>query len=315
MLKSPDSLTINNLKSDRLNIDGLNVDKLENIQEKIFNEIMGVLQDPFNSRIATERSRSIQAILTPPSQEFFQIYTTHSKTALVDALRITYSVCHQLVGPDFFKLLALGYLKNNQPVRANLEYYGETFSDFLKKSEICQKNKLYYLSDIARLEWIWKTCLQSVSIQKITPLMWQEAMDQPLDQICFELNQNSRLMISEYPIDDIFLDNIQNQSEHVKTRDLSLSDIPGICLLIWGTSEQVFLKRLNNLELILLSLLKNKLSISRIMCIMILIFKDFKNRVNHKVLSNLDNLDNLENNLFKTIAQWIKMGVIVNFKI
>lgn len=79
------------------------------------------------------------------------IVADNHRTALID----TYPVCEQLVGPDYFKLLAWNYLLLYPTNEPDLNLYGKDFAAFLEEWFTKQSPyiELLYLKDIAALEW------------------------------------------------------------------------------------------------------------------------------------------------------------------
>ena len=71
------------------------------------------------------------------------------------ALSDTYPVCEQLVGPDYFKVLAWNYLLKFPTGEADLNLYGKDFPVFLGEwfTDYSPYNELLYLKDISVLEW------------------------------------------------------------------------------------------------------------------------------------------------------------------
>ena len=79
------------------------------------------------------------------------IVAENHRTALSD----TYPVCEQLVGPDYFKVLAWNYLLKFPTAEADLNLYGKDFPVFLGEwfTDFSPYSELLYLKDISALEW------------------------------------------------------------------------------------------------------------------------------------------------------------------
>lgn len=80
-----------------------------------------------------------------------EVYRNNYRGNLHDALAGAYPVILQLVGEDFFQLLARKFIEQYPSRSANLHHYGTELSDFIATFEPAQE--LGYLSDVAALEW------------------------------------------------------------------------------------------------------------------------------------------------------------------
>ena len=80
-----------------------------------------------------------------------EVYRNNYRGNLHDALTGAYPVILQLVGPDFFRLLARKYIGQHPSVNGNLHSYGERMAEFVASFEPAQG--LVYLADVAALEW------------------------------------------------------------------------------------------------------------------------------------------------------------------
>lgn len=101
------------------------------------------------------------------------IVADNHRTALID----TYPVCEQLVGHDYFKVLAWNYLRLYPTNEPDLNLYGKDFAAFLEEWFTTQSPyiELLYLKDIAALEWA----------------MYFLSHNPPSDEITFEVNCNA----------------------------------------------------------------------------------------------------------------------------
>jgi len=87
-------------------------------------------------------------------QQRLAVYRNNSLASLGEALRDTYPVVNRLVGKECFDGLARRYVPLDPPRSGCLLDYGSGFTDFLEDMEILRP--LAYLSDLARLEWLWQ---------------------------------------------------------------------------------------------------------------------------------------------------------------
>ncbi len=78
------------------------------------------------------------------------VYRNNVVSSLVDALAETFPVVQQLVGVEFFRAMAVLFVRQTPPRSRVLAHYGRDFPSFIAAFEPAQG--LPYLADIARLE-------------------------------------------------------------------------------------------------------------------------------------------------------------------
>lgn len=79
------------------------------------------------------------------------IHRNNVNSVIIEALRQTYSVLEQLLGPEYFTALGRLFFASYPPRSAVLHEYGGELADFIESfPNLAQLN---YLADIARLEW------------------------------------------------------------------------------------------------------------------------------------------------------------------
>ncbi len=98
--------------------------------------------------------------LSPNTQAFCPKYPVATALAvyrnnyfgnLHDTLAYAYPVIEQLVGKEFFRLLARQFVRLHPSASGNLHHYGAQMAGFIAAFEPAQS--LVYLSDVAALEW------------------------------------------------------------------------------------------------------------------------------------------------------------------
>lgn len=78
------------------------------------------------------------------------VYRNNVVSSLVDALAETFAVVQQLVGVEFFRAMAVRFVRLVPPRSRVLAHYGQDFPSFIAAFEPAQG--LPYLADVARLE-------------------------------------------------------------------------------------------------------------------------------------------------------------------
>ena len=86
-----------------------------------------------------------------PAARGVEVYRNNYRGNLHDTLAGAYPVLRQLVGDDFFRLLAKRFIEQHSSRSGNLHHYGSEMAEFLMHFENTQH--LAYLPDMARLEW------------------------------------------------------------------------------------------------------------------------------------------------------------------
>lgn len=108
-----------------------------------------------------------------------EVYRNNYRGNLHDALAGAYPVIQQLVGEDFFRLLARKFIERHPSHSANLHHYGAELADFVATFTPAQE--LVYLSDVAALEW---ACHVAYFVT---------------DEATFDLNKLAKTPPEEYP--------------------------------------------------------------------------------------------------------------------
>ncbi len=98
-------------------------------------------------------------------QSRFSVYRNNVCVSLVDALADTFSVVQALVGDEFFRAMALVFVRAHPPKTRILAHYGDEFAAFIEGFE--PASGLPYLADVARLEY---ARVQSYHATDATPL-------------------------------------------------------------------------------------------------------------------------------------------------
>ncbi len=139
------------------------------------------------------------------------IYRNNTFITLSDALSHTFSVVHKLVGDDFFFYMAAQFLKEYPPKPGPLFEYGEKFSYFIDHFE--PATSVPYLSDVARLEWVWNIAYHAA---EATPIKISELAEISQDRLAtayFKLHPSCQFVTSQYSIYEIWLNNQSGAEE------------------------------------------------------------------------------------------------------
>ncbi len=127
-----------------------------------------------------------------PKQELLDIYRNNLYATLINALKITYPKIHHFSKEKNFKKLCQEFIKQNHSYSGNLDDYGENFADFLTKKED------YFLSDLAKLEWLSHRSYLAKDVPVISVEELQKLPPEKLFDVKFKLHPSCFLIISSY---------------------------------------------------------------------------------------------------------------------
>jgi hypothetical protein len=132
-----------------------------------------------------------------------QVYRNNYQGNLHDALAGAYPVIKQLVGDDFFHMLALRFIEHYPSRSANLHHYGAELSGFVACFEPALA--LEYLSDTAILEWACHCAYfaNDVPLFDLGQLAQFTSAQHPY--LVLSLHPSTAIVLSPFPIIDIWL--------------------------------------------------------------------------------------------------------------
>ncbi|MFT5162283.1 MAG: hypothetical protein ACI9FJ_000851 [Alteromonadaceae bacterium] len=137
------------------------------------------------------------------------IYHRNHIGARVSGLGNVYPVCQQILGEDAFAHLADVYVASFNSSHWDLNYHGEDFDQFLaeKIQQIASLDALFYLADLARLEWAFHVCYFAPANQPC------KVESQDPDKLHFVGDSSVKLLSSELPIFQIWYNNRQDKGD------------------------------------------------------------------------------------------------------
>ncbi|MDX8399897.1 MAG: DNA-binding domain-containing protein [Gallionellaceae bacterium] len=131
-----------------------------------------------------------------------EIYRNNYRGNLHDALAGAYPVAKQLLGDDFFRMVALNFIKQYASRSANLHHYGEELADFLTNFEAAQE--LVYLSDVASLEWACHTAYFENDAATLDLAQLAQFPPEQHPHLIFSVHPAAHIVRSRYPINAIW---------------------------------------------------------------------------------------------------------------
>jgi len=88
-----------------------------------------------------------------PAERGIEVYRNNYRGNLHDTLADVYPVIRQLVGDEFFRMMAKKFIEGHPSRSGNLHHYGSELAEFL--AHFGPTRQLAYLPDMASLEWAY----------------------------------------------------------------------------------------------------------------------------------------------------------------
>jgi len=195
-------------------------------------------QAVFDERSASAFSRRIrQQGLN--GERRLRIYRNNFTINLSEALSAVFLVTQRLVGEDFFRQTARGYVRAVRSTSGDIHHYGDAFPAYLDRLPALADYP--YLGDVARLEWVYHSVFHTALAAPLdlARLAGVAADDYPA--LCFRLQPAARLIASDYPVLRIWQVNLDHWTGE---RDVRLDAGPAQ-LLVMRTQDAVTLEPLN----------------------------------------------------------------------
>lgn len=132
-----------------------------------------------------------------PAHSRFAVYRNNVASALVNAVAATFPATRRIVGADFFRAMAHGYVRASPPTAPVLHRYGATFADFI--ADFAPAASLPYLPDVARIEWRWREAYHARDADPLPPAALAGCAESDLPALTFSLHPSLRLVRSDFP--------------------------------------------------------------------------------------------------------------------
>lgn len=135
------------------------------------------------------------------AQERFSIYQNNIMASLSSVLATTFPACEKLVGEDFFRHKAYGFIKNNLPQKAVLFEYGAGFIEYFEA--VGRENNYGYWGEVAAFEWAEHSCYYGADAQTLS-LQDLVAFDEStFGELVVRLAPAIRLLETTYNVQEI----------------------------------------------------------------------------------------------------------------
>ena len=137
-----------------------------------------------------------------PPKARLGIYRNNFTGTLIAALKLCYPAVHRLVGAEFFEGAARIFIAAEPPRRADLDAYGEGFSEFL--AGFPPAGALSYLPGVARLEWAVNRALHAPDMEPLYLARLGAVAAADRDRIAFLPHPSVALVEVDHPVDAIW---------------------------------------------------------------------------------------------------------------
>lgn len=154
-----------------------------------------IIQNQFIDGVYDKRKKQILSAIKngkAPKEELFDIYRGNMQGMLFGVLKITYPQVFEFLKEKKFKEFVLEFIASNRSQSGNLDEYGESFYKLL------QRKKEYFLSDLARLEWLKQRAYLAADANKLDIKKLQNLSEEKLFSVKFDLHPSLCLMTSRY---------------------------------------------------------------------------------------------------------------------
>lgn len=111
---------------------------------------------------------------------------------LLEALRSNYPVLHQLLGDDYFDVMACRYLKMYPPGYASIRWFGDHLSDFLEK-EVPYTN-VPSIAELAGFEWALRHTIDAADADIVTPEYLQSLAPEVWSDLAFHVHPSLTIL-------------------------------------------------------------------------------------------------------------------------
>jgi hypothetical protein len=170
--------------------------------------------------------------------ERLDIYRNNLREGFIKALAIGFPVIERLVGVDYFRQLALDFLRAHPSRAGNLHHIGAPLSQFLEQR--FAQTEYAYLADVAVLEWAHQEALVAADADPLSPDALRDVDPASYEALCFDLHPACGLVRSAFPIVRIWR---ANQPESASEEIIDLGS-GGDNVLVLRTPECIEFHRL-----------------------------------------------------------------------
>ena len=194
--------------------------------------------------------------------ERIDIYRTNVRTLHVSVLMNVFPVCEKILGENYFKQIAIKYVKENPSYSYDLNHYGDRFPHYLQQliGQRLELAEYQYLGDLAQLEWQIQEVYFSADKVKLNMPILQKKSAEKAGEMVFTLQSCVSILDSNYPIAELWY---MHQSDESIQKETIIDDEHQY-LCVYREQYQVLLKKINSDLYLLIDQIKQKNTLAKI---------------------------------------------------
>jgi len=158
-----------------------------------------------------------------PPEARLGIYRNNFTGTLTAALKLCYPAVHRLVGTEFFEGAARIFIASEPPRRADLDAYGEGFSEFL--AGFPPAGALAYLAGVARLEWAVNRALHAPDMEPLDLSRLAAIAAAEHGHVAFRPHPSVALVEADHPVDAIWRAVLAQDDDAMASIDLAAGPV------------------------------------------------------------------------------------------
>ena len=159
------------------------------------------LQRALAAHLCGEDQPALVAEILPVAQRL-RIHRHHMLDSLASALAATFPTVEAVVGADFFRGLARGFVRQSLPAQPVLAEYGAGFPGFIAAHDVARD--LPYLADVGQLDWALNLAFHAPAGGRLAAADLGAVPADRLPSLRLGLAPGTVLITSPYPLDRIW---------------------------------------------------------------------------------------------------------------
>jgi hypothetical protein len=154
------------------------------------------------------------------ASERVDIYRNNLREGFIKALAIGFPVIERLVGTDYFRQLALEFMRAHPSRSGDLHHIGEPFAPFLRAR--FESTQYACFADVAALEWAYQEALIAEDAVALSAAAFRDIDPTDYERLTFEFHPACHFVRSGFPIVHIWRAN-QPETQSEEAIDLTSS--------------------------------------------------------------------------------------------
>lgn len=186
---------------------------------------LSLIQQRLRAAVLGDEDGDVIPLIEPEAAARISVYRHTVRQSLADVVATAFPVTRRIVGAHFFARLADRFIVAAPPRLPQLLAYGDAFPAFIAGENVGQR--LPYLADIARLEWMRSEAYFAADAPPLDPARLAVLSPDAMVQLVLAFHPATRLLCSSHPIHRIWEINQPDIAE-VPEVDMNISQ----CVLV-----------------------------------------------------------------------------------